>query len=96
MGTVELSRKIFRKTALKAEGAREIERKPLRSNSYVENQKSLVALVRTDEKKFGIEAVLNLVGGLEPAMEDLGYGTVLIKLNCNSHDPFPQAPTPTQ
>ena len=89
MSIVEFSREIFRKTALKAESAAEVECKPLKSSSYVENQKSLVALVRTDERKPGIEATLNLIGGLEPAIENLGDGTVLIKPNCNSHDPFP-------
>jgi uncharacterized protein (DUF362 family) len=94
MSKVILSRKIFQATALKAENASEIECKPLRPNSYVENQKSLVALIRTEDRKSGIEAALDSLGSLTPAIRNLDDGTVLIKPNCNSHDPFPASTHP--
>jgi uncharacterized protein (DUF362 family) len=89
MDTVHLSREIFQKAAIRAENAEKVKCKPLRPNAYVENQKSLVALVRTEDRRSGIVEALRLIGGLRPAIENFSEGYVLIKPNCNSFDPFP-------
>lgn len=64
MDTVHSSREIFQKAAIEAENAEKVECKPLRPNAYVENQKSLVALVRTEDRTSGIVEALCLIGGL--------------------------------
>jgi len=94
MGTVQLSKEIFQKAAVEAENAERVECKPLRPNVYVEDQKSLVALVRTDERESGIVEALRLIGGLAPAIKNLGEGYLLVKPNCNSFDPYPASTHP--
>ncbi|MGD8506984.1 MAG: hypothetical protein PVF15_10030, partial [Candidatus Bathyarchaeota archaeon] len=94
MSTVQSSRKIFRKSAKEATSAPKVDCKPLRPNVYVENQRSLVALVRTENRENGITEALRLIGGIKPALEDLEEGYVLVKPNCNSHDPFPASTHP--
>lgn len=94
MSIVQSSKEIFQKVAMAAEKALEIECKPLRPNVYIENHKSLIALVRTGDRVSGIQESLRLIGGIEPAIENLNEGYVLIKPNCNSHDPFPASTHP--
>ena len=94
MSSIQSSREIFQKAAKDAENALEVECKPLRPNVYVENHKSLVAIVRTEDRVSGIEEALRLIGGIEPAIENINEGYVLVKPNCNSHDPFPASTHP--
>ncbi len=94
MSARQVSRRIFQKAAMEAANAPEVECKPLRANVYVENQRSLVALVRTDDRERGIAEALRLIGGIVPAIENLEEGHVLVKPNCNSHDPFPASTHP--
>jgi len=93
MSTVQSSRKIFRKVAIEATDAPKAECKPLTPNVYTENQRSLVALVRTEDRESGINEVLRLIGGIMPAIENV-EGYVLVKPNCNSYDPFPASTHP--
>jgi uncharacterized protein (DUF362 family) len=94
MSTLQPSREIFQKVAMEATNAPKVECKPLRPNVYVEKQRSLVALVRTEDRKSGIPEVLRLIGGIAPAIENLEEGYVLVKPNCNSYDPFPASTHP--
>lgn len=94
MTTVQSSREIFRKIAAKAPNASKVECRPLRPNVYVERQRSLVALVRTEDRESGITEALRLIGGMVPAVENIEEGYVLVKPNCNSHDPFPASTHP--
>lgn len=94
MSTVQSSREIFQNVALKAANAPKVECKPPRPNVYVENQRSLVALVRTEDRENGIAEALRLIGGIKPAIENFEEGYVLVKPNCNSHDPFPASTHP--
>jgi len=94
MDTVQLSREIFRKAAMEAADALRVENRPLRPNVYVENQRSLVAVVRTEDRRSGIAEALRLIGGIVSAIENLEEGYVLVKPNCNSHDPFPASTHP--
>jgi uncharacterized protein (DUF362 family) len=71
-----------------------VECKPLRSNVYVESHKSLVAIVRAEDRIGGINEALRLIGGIKPAVENLANGYVLVKPNCNSYDPFPASTHP--
>lgn len=88
------SREIFKKVAMMSESAREVSCKPLRPSSYVRNNKSLVALIRTEERLSGIAEAVRILGGVEPVVHDLGGDYVLVKPNCNSHDPFPASTHP--
>jgi uncharacterized protein (DUF362 family) len=94
MVTIQSSKEIFQRAAMEAENAEKVECKALRPNAYAENQKSLVALVRTDDRTSGIVEALRLIGGLTPAIEKIDEGYVLIKPNCNSFDPFPASTHP--
>ena len=94
MSSVQSSREIFQKTAMEAPNAPKVECKQLRPNLYVENQRSLVALVRTEDRQTGIAEVLRLIGGIVPVIENIEEGYVLIKPNCNSYDPFPASTHP--
>jgi len=94
MSTVQSSKEIFQKAAAEAKNALEVECKSLRSNVCVENHRSLVALVRMENRVRGIEEALRLIGGIVPAIENLDEGYVLVKPNCNSHDPFPASTHP--
>lgn len=87
------SDEIFRRVASYAEGAPEVRCRPLRSNPYVQDSRSTVALVRTDNRIPGIEEALRLIGGLDPALGTVD-GYVLVKPNCNSDDPFPASVHP--
>lgn len=91
---MQASREIFQKTASAAESAARVECKPLRSNAYVEDSKSIVSLVRTYNRVEGILRALQLIGGIKPATESLNSGYVLVKPNCNSYDPFPASTHP--
>lgn len=94
MKLVRSSREIFQEVAGKVGYAPEVECKPLRPNPYVQNQKSLVALVRSEERRLGLIEAMRIAGGIEPAMHGLEDGFVLVKPNCNSHDPFPASTHP--
>lgn len=94
MSTVQSSREIFQKAAMEAANAPKVECKPLRPNVYTEDQRSLVALVRTEDRDSGIAEVLRLIGGIASAIENLEEGYVLVKPNCNSYDPFPASTHP--
>jgi len=94
MSAAQSSREIFQKVAMEATNTPKVECKPLRSNVYVENQRSLVALVRTEDRESGIAEALRLIGGIVPAIENLGEGYVLVKPNCNSYDHFPASTHP--
>jgi uncharacterized protein (DUF362 family) len=94
MNTVPASKEIFQRVAVEAASATEIKCKPLRPPVYVEDQESLVAVVRTDDRTTGIAAALHLIGGIAPAIQNLEQGYVLVKPNCNSHDPFPASTHP--
>ncbi len=82
------SAEIFRRVASYAEKAPRVKSSPLRPNRYVEDGRSVVALVRTDDRVPGIKEALHLVGGLNLALGEI-EGYVLVKPNCNSDDPFP-------
>ncbi len=64
-----------------------------RENKYKEGNKSLVALVRANDRIQGYRKALELIGGLEPALEG-AEGEVMIKPNFNSHDPLPASTHP--
>ncbi len=94
MNTVQSSREIFRKVAAEAANASRVECRPLRPHVYMEKQRNAVALVRTQDREGGIREALRLVGGMAPAVENIEEGYVLVKPNCNSHDPFPASTHP--
>jgi uncharacterized protein (DUF362 family) len=94
MNFVQSSKIIFQKVAEKATNAPHVPCKPLRPHVYTENHKSLVALVRTRNRERGIKEALHILGGITPAIENLGEGYVLVKPNCNSYDPFPASTHP--
>ncbi len=93
MSGKQKSRELFQTAAMEAAYASKVECNPARANVYVDNHRSLVALVRADDRERGITEALHLIGGIELAIKNV-KGHVLIKPNCNSHDPFPASTHP--
>ena len=63
--------------------------KPLREEVYSIDEKSLMAVVRTNNRKTGIREAFRLLGGLKLLSESL-KGEIVIKPNLNTDDPFPR------
>jgi uncharacterized protein (DUF362 family) len=87
-GLTESPRQIFKRVASYAKKAPKVECKPLRRGPYIEDGRSVVALVRTDDRVEGIVEALNLIGGLDSALAGRD-GYILVKPNLNSDDAFP-------
>ena len=64
-----------------------------RENKYKDGKKSLVALIRANDRIQGYRKALELIGGVEPALEG-AEEKVMIKPNFNSHDPLPASTHP--
>jgi uncharacterized protein (DUF362 family) len=63
--------------------------KTLRNEVYTIDKKSIMAVVRTNNRREGIREAFRLIGGLNPLGESL-KGEILIKPNLNTDDPFPR------
>jgi uncharacterized protein (DUF362 family) len=63
--------------------------KSLREEEYNENKKSIIAVVRTNQRSKGIREAFKMIGGLEPLVKGLS-GEILIKPNFNTDDPYPR------
>jgi uncharacterized protein (DUF362 family) len=63
--------------------------RPPRENSYTVDNRDIVAVVRADNRREGIEEALRLMGGVEPLVKGV-KGDIVIKPNCNTDDPFPR------
>ncbi|TET19692.1 DUF362 domain-containing protein [Candidatus Bathyarchaeota archaeon] len=87
-GLTESPREIFKRVASYAKKAPKVECKPLRCGPYIEDGRSIVALVRTDDRVEGIVEALNLIGDLDSVLAGRD-GYVLVKPNLNSDDAFP-------
>jgi uncharacterized protein (DUF362 family) len=66
---------------------------PLRANQYVSKGKSIVALIRSNSRVTAFREVLRLLGGVDPILQGV-TGTILLKPNCNTDDPFPASSHP--
>lgn len=67
----------------------EVPFKPHRRDAYSVDGRSVVALVRSEDRAEGIWEAIRLLGGLDPIVEGVN-GEILIKPNCNTDDPFPR------
>lgn len=67
--------------------------RPLRTNQYVSKGKSIVALTRSNSRLTALREVLGLLGGIDPILQGV-TGTILLKPNCNTDDPFPASSHP--
>lgn len=82
----------YKRLVEKTPRAPEAPPKKRRERRFVERGKSVVAIVRTNDRVRGIDECLRLLGGVD-FLGDLG-GDVLVKPNCNSGDPFPASAHP--
>ena len=62
---------------------------PLRSDAYSIEGKSVVALVRCEDRGEGIREAVRLLGGVKLITENV-KGEIIIKPNCNTDDPYPR------
>jgi uncharacterized protein (DUF362 family) len=60
-----------------------------RPELYSSGQKHKVVIVRTEDRQFGINEGIRLIGGVNPIVKDIRK-EVVIKPNCNTDDPFPR------
>jgi uncharacterized protein (DUF362 family) len=63
--------------------------KPLRPELYGIDGKHTVVIIRTDNRREGIDKGLKLIGGTNKLVKDI-KNEVVIKPNCNTDDPFPR------
>jgi len=86
----EVPRRYFFKIASEADKAPMHE---VKSPRVVLGAKSHVTIVRSSDRAKGIREAVNIAGGVDPVLKGL-KGYVLVKPNCNSHDPFPAGSHP--
>jgi uncharacterized protein (DUF362 family) len=86
--TPENSVRLYDAMAANPPKAPQVPVKAPRRNRYVSDGKSIVAIVRSDSRSTALLEAFRLIGGLEPIINDC-RGTVLLKPNCNTDDPFP-------
>jgi len=60
-----------------------------RRDVYSVDGRSVVAIVRSESRREGINEAVGLVGGFEPIVRGV-EGEILIKPNCNTDDPYPR------
>ncbi len=65
----------------------------LPTHLYSQNGKSLVSLVKCDDRVEGINTAISLLGGLDPLVKN-NASYILIKPNCNTAHPFPASTHP--
>lgn len=87
--THENSMKIYRHLIDNPPPGPQVPFKPLRKGLYSIDGKSVVALVRTDNRRDGINEAFRLIGGSSPLFKDV-KGDIVIKPNFNTDDPFPR------
>jgi len=63
--------------------------KALRKDPYAVDGKSVVTVVRCDDRMQGINEAVGLLGGMEPLVKGVD-GEIVIKPNCNTDDPYPR------
>jgi len=63
--------------------------KALRRDPYAVDGKSVVAVVRCNDRMQGIGEAIGLLGGMGPLVAGVD-GEILIKPNCNTDDPYPR------
>jgi uncharacterized protein (DUF362 family) len=66
---------------------------PLRANQYRSKGKSVVAVTRSNSRLTAFREVLRLLGGIDPILQGV-TGTILLKPNCNTDNPFPASTHP--
>ena len=87
--THENSMKIYRHLIDNPPPGPQVPYKPLRKGLYSVEGKSVVALVRADNRRDGINEAFRLIGGSSPLLKGV-KGEILIKPNFNTDDPFPR------
>lgn len=67
--------------------------KPSRIDQFAIGGKSIVAIVRSNNRREGIKEALLMIGGIKTLCEEV-EGKIVIKPNCNTDDPFPRCAHP--
>jgi uncharacterized protein (DUF362 family) len=91
--TQKRSMKIYNSMATRPPEAPISTIKDSRANAYISNGRSVVALVRSDDRSTAVLEALKLLGGLDRILEGV-KGMILLKPNCNTDDPFPASTHP--
>lgn len=81
--------KLYRKMATNPPEAQLVPMKPFHPDPYLRYGKNVVSIVKTEDRKKGIRKAVELIGGVNPLVEGV-KGTILIKPNCNTDDPYPR------
>lgn len=81
--------KLYREFAANPPEAPVVPVKPFHLDPYMRNGKNVVSVVKTEDRAKGIRIAVELLGGMKPLVEGV-KGTILIKPNCNTDDPYPR------
>ena len=87
--THENSMKVYRHLIENPPPGPQVPFKPLRKGLYAIDGKSVVALVRVDNRRDGINEAFRLIGGSSLLFKGV-KGDIVIKPNLNTDDPFPR------
>jgi uncharacterized protein (DUF362 family) len=87
--TRETSMKRYRELVTNTPDAPFIANKQRHDDSYKKHGKNIVSIVHTEDREKGIRKAVMLLGGMKPMLNNV-KGTVLIKPNCNTDDPYPR------
>ena len=87
--TRETSMKRYRELLTNPPDAPLVPNKKRHPDPYKKNGKNIVSIIHTEERKKGTRKAIKQLGGMKPMLNNV-KGTVLIKPNCNTDDPYPR------
>jgi uncharacterized protein (DUF362 family) len=87
--TSENSMKLYRAMAANPPEAQLLPMKPFHADPYLREDRNVVSVIKTEDRKEGIRKAVELMGGMKPLVKGV-KGKILIKPNCNTDDPYPR------
>jgi uncharacterized protein (DUF362 family) len=87
--TREGSMSVYRKLLENPPPGPEVPFKPPRPDYFTLDGRSVVSVVRSNNRVEGVKEAVRLTGGLRPMVRGT-QGEILIKPNCNTDDPYPR------
>lgn len=87
--TSDSSMKVYREMMINPPPIKWVEIKPTHSDIYKIDGKNVVSIVHAFQRVAGIRKAVELIGGANQMIKDV-KGSILIKPNCNTDDPYPR------
>lgn len=81
--------KLYREMVINPPPAKLVDIKPTHLDGYKRNGRDVVSIVHTSQRDAGIRKAIELIGGVNQLIKGV-EGSILIKPNCNTDDPYPR------